>query len=357
MGRSPAALAAMDLAYALARPALFRVEAERAHELILTVLALGARSPAALRVIHRLLGMDDPRHALEVFGLRFRNPIGVAAGLDKNARAVPVWGALGFGHVEIGTVTPRPQGGAPTPRVFRLREDRALINRMGFPNEGALAIAARLARRPRSPRILVGGNVGKGADTPLERAGDDYELAARLLLPHVDYLAINVSSPNTPGLRQLQAPEQIAEILNRVRPLGARPVLLKLAPDLDPAVLPELVAAAREAGASGFIATNTTLSRDGVRHPLAHEAGGLSGVPLRTRATAFIARLAALAGHDLPVIGVGGISTAADLRAHVGSGARLVQVYTSLVYEGPTIAARLLQGLPCTDAEAAPARR
>lgn len=287
--------------------------------------------------------MDDPRLAVEAFGLRFPNALGLAAGLDKNAVALPAWAALGFGHVEVGTVTPLPQPGQARPRLFRLPRHEALINRLGFPNQGAAAVARRLAARPPGLPILVGGNIGKGSETPLERAADDYRLAAEVLLPHVAYLAANVSSPNTPGLRRLQAPEQIASILAVVRPLSSRPVLLKLAPDLPPESLPELVAAARESGAAGLIAANTTVERTGLVAPgrLAGEPGGLSGRPLRARALALTSRLAELAGPELPIIGVGGISSAADVRERLAAGARLVQVYTALVYRGPGLAARL----------------
>ena len=343
----------LDLAYRLTRPLLFRLDAEDAHQLVLSIL--------------RLTGPYLPRAGagacpVEVFGLRFANPIGLAAGLDKNALALPAWRALGFGHVEIGTVTPEPQPGNPRPRLFRLPSDRALINRMGFPNDGAVAVARRLARRtpvgfpplvvgassssdpsPSFPPLVVGGNVGKGRDTPLDRAADDYAAAARALEPHVDYLAVNVSSPNTAGLRLLQAPAQAAEIVARVRALTPKPVLLKLAPDLDPATLPEIVAAARGAGASGLIATNTTSGREGLstRGRLAEQQGGLSGPPLRARALRFTERLAEIAGADLPVVSVGGIFTAQDVRDRLSAGARLVQLYTALIYEGPALPQRL----------------
>jgi dihydroorotate dehydrogenase len=343
----PRAALTLDAAYALARPALFRMDAERAHELVLGLLSTASAAPPGPKVMRRLLGADDPRHAVEAFGLRFPNPIGLAAGLDKNALALPAWAALGFGHVEIGTVTPAAQSGNPRPRVFRLPSDRALVNRMGFPNDGADMVAQRLACRPHDLPIIVGGNVGKGYATPISHAVEDYRRAAQVVFPHVDYVAVNVSSPNTPGLRQLQAPEEVSRILEALRPLGRKPVLLKLAPDLEPGALSEIVAAAREAGAAGFIATNTTTERAGLVHPsaVAREPGGLSGAPLRAKAVAFTVRLAELAGPDLPIIGVGGIFTAADVRERLAAGARLVQVYTALVYEGPGLVAKLLP--PC----------
>jgi dihydroorotate dehydrogenase len=340
---------ALDLGYALARRALFRLDAEEAHRLVLALLRLSgaAGGHGAALGLRRLIGADDPRLAVEAFGLRFPSPIGLAAGMDKNAVALPAWAALGFGHVEVGTVTPCPQPGNPRPRVFRLPAEGALINRMGFPNEGAARVARRLADRDRALPLVIGGNVGKGRDTPLERAADDYAAAAAAIGPQVDYLAVNVSSPNTPGLRQLQAPAQAAEIVARVRAVAGRPVLLKLGPDLDLDALPEIVAAARAAGAAGLIATNTTSSRDGLRtgDAVAREAGGLSGAPLRARALRLTERLADLGGGDLPVVSVGAVASPADVRDRLAAGARLVQLYTALVYEGPALVPRLLHAL------------
>jgi dihydroorotate dehydrogenase len=325
----------LDLAYRLARPFLFRLDAEDAHQLVLSLLRVAGPYLPRRRAAGR---------PVDAFGLRFPNPIGLAAGLDKNALALPAWQALGFGHVEVGTVTPRPQAGNPRPRIFRLPADRALINRMGFPNDGAAAVAGRLARRPAG--LIVGGNVGKGRETPIERAADDYDAAARALEPRVDYLAVNVSSPNTAGLRLLQAPDQAAEIVARVRAVTAKPILLKLAPDLDLAALPEIVAAARGAGASGLIATNTTSGRDGLDTvgALAEQQGGLSGPPLRARALRFTERLAEVAGPSLPVVSAGGVSTAGDVRDRLAAGARLVQLYTALIYAGPGLPRRLAEG-------------
>ena len=331
----------LDAAYALARPGFFRLEPERAHALALACLAFATRNPRRVPIVRRLL-IGQGSQPVEAFGLRFANPIGLAAGLDKNALALNGWAALGFGHVEVGTVTPLPQAGNPRPRVFRLPTDRALINRMGFPNAGAAAVAERLKTRPAG--LVVGGNIGKGRATPLEAALDDYLQAARLLAPGVDYLTINVSSPNTPGLRLLQTPEHLATSVAELRRLARRPVLVKLSPDLDFDVLPELVSAIREAGAAGLIAANTTTSRTGLRYPspLAIEPGGLSGPPLACQAVALTARLADLASPDLTIISVGGIATPADVRARLAAGAGLVQVYTSLVYAGPALVARLL---------------
>lgn len=332
----------LDCLYALARPALFRLDPERAHRVVLASLAATTRDPRLVRRVRGLL-LSGPVQPVDAFGVRFPNRIGLAAGLDKNALTLNGWAALGFGHVEIGTVTPRAQPGNPPPRLFRLPADRALINRLGFPNDGAEAVARRLRRRP--PQLVVGGNIGKGRDTPLEHAADDYRQAAALLGPVTDYLTVNVSSPNTPGLRQLQTPEQLTSILAEVRRVGGRPVLVKLAPDLDAAALPELVSAAREAGAVGLIAANTTTSRLALRYPspIAHEPGGLSGAPIASQVQCLTARLADLAGDHLTIISVGGISTPQDVRDRLSAGAQLVQVYTALVYAGPGLVARLVR--------------
>jgi dihydroorotate dehydrogenase len=347
-----AAATFLDGAYGLLRPAFFRMDPERAHELVLDLLALSSRAPRpAVPVVRRLLGVNQASDPVEAFGLRFRNRVGLAAGLDKNALALPAWTALGFGHVEIGTVTPLPQVGNPRPRVFRLPTEQGLINRMGFPNQGSERIAQRLCDWRASGRtdLVLGGNIGKGRDTALEDAPADYAAAAKALAPSVDYLAVNVSSPNTPGLRTLQGPEQITSILAAVKPVSTRPVLVKLAPDLELDSLPDIVAAARQAGAAGFIATNTTIQRDTMLRPsqVARETGGLSGKPLVHMALKFTQRLVELAGPELPVISAGGIGGPDDVRRRLDAGAVLVQVYTALIYKGPGLAARLVrEGLP-----------
>ena len=333
----------VDSAYALARPALFCLEPERAHALSLKLLAAATRDPRLVPILRRLLGADAASEPVEAFGLRFPNRLGLAAGLDKNALALNGWAALGFGHVEVGTVTPLPQPGNPRPRVFRLPADRAVINRLGFPNDGAARVARRLRQRP--PGLIVGGNIGKGRPTPLASATYDYCEAAQALAPVVDYLAVNLSSPNTPGLRELQAPEHLARIVAELRRLGPRPVLVKLSPDVDWASLADLVGAARAAGAAGLIAANTTLDRTRLRYPspVSVQYGGLSGAPLACPVLRLTARLAELASPDLAVVSVGGIFSAADVRARLEAGACLVQVYTSLVYQGPGLVSRLLR--------------
>jgi dihydroorotate dehydrogenase len=289
---------------------------------------------------------------VRAFGLDFESPLGLAAGFDKGqVRAAGLF-ALGFSHVEIGTITPRPQAGNPPPRLFRLPEHRALINRMGFNNDGAEACAARLRALAAADRPgVVGVNVGRNRDTPNERAEEDYLRCIDLLHPWADYLVVNVSSPNTPGLRGLQESAALERLLGacaeRVRGLPRpRPLLVKLAPDLADEALDEAVEVAVAAGAAGVVATNTTLDRAGVAgHPRAGEAGGLSGAPLERRATEAVRRVYARARGRLAVVGVGGVFTAEDAYRKIRAGASLVQVYTGFVYGGPRSPARILAGL------------
>ncbi|WP_228255112.1 quinone-dependent dihydroorotate dehydrogenase [Ornithinimicrobium avium] len=288
-----------------------------------------------------MLGEGAP---VELLGLRFPHRIGLAAGMDKDGRGVATWGALGFGHVELGTVTASPQPGNPRPRLFRLPESRAVINRMGFNNLGVHALADRLrtAREQDLVRIPVGVSIGKSKVTPVEEAVDDYLESVAALEGLADYLAVNVSSPNTPGLRSLQDAGPLTALLTAVvRAAGGTPVLVKLAPDLTDGALDEALEVATAAGVSGVIATNTTLSRDGVapreRTRAEAEAGGLSGAPLTLRAREVVAHVAART--ELPVVGVGGIMSGADARAMLDAGASLVQLYSGLVYAGPTLVA------------------
>lgn len=322
---------------ARAVPLLRRLPPETAHHLAIAALRAGFAGRAAVA--------DDPRLATRAFGRLLRNPIGLAAGFDKDAVALAGLARLGFGFLEAGTVTPRPQAGNPRPRLFRLEEDRALINRMGFNNRGAAAFAANLARADRA-LVPVGANLGinKEAATPLA----DYPALVRAVAPHADYVAINVSSPNTPGLRDLQATDRLAAILDAIarEAPGHPPLFVKLAPDLDEAVLPELVAMAIERGIAGLIVSNTTLARPAdLKSTARGEAGGLSGTPLHARSTRMLARVRLLAGERLTLIGVGGIATPEQAFAKFRAGASLVQVYTSFVYEGPSVIARLAAGL------------
>jgi dihydroorotate dehydrogenase len=325
----------------LLRPLLFKLPPETAHEFALHALSLGLGT-GALRRLAGGRARGERFGELRRFGLSFRNPVGVAAGFDKNGLVAPQLAALGFGFVEVGTVTNLPQPGNPRPRLFRLPLDRALVNRQGFNNEGAASLARRLQKA--RPDCVLGVNIGKSRAVPVEEAAADYLASFETVRPHADYVTVNVSSPNTPGLRLLQTPEHLAASVAALRRAAQRPILVKLAPDLDVEVLPELVAAVREAGAAGLIATNTTTSRLGLRYPspLAIEPGGVSGPPVACLSQAVTARLATLAGPDLTIISVGGISTPTDVQARLAAGASLVQVYTSLIYEGPGLVPRLL---------------
>ena len=312
----------------LARPALFRLgggDAERAHEWTLRRLAALSRRPAALRALRATAVRGTPR---TVFGLRFPNPVGLAAGMDKDGRALPAWAALGFGFVEVGTVTARPQPGNPRPRVFRLPAGQGVINRMGFNNEGAAALATRLATlRPLG--IPLGVSLGKSKVVPVADAVEDYLAALRAVLPHADYVAVNVSSPNTPGLRGLQDRAQLSRLLAALREeSGTTPVLVKIAPDLTEHAIGEALEVCVEHGVAGLIATNTTVNHDG-------EQGGLSGRPLTGRALEVVTFVAK--HSELPVVGVGGIMSVDDALRMLDAGASLVQLYTGLIYRGPSL--------------------
>jgi dihydroorotate dehydrogenase len=332
----------------LVRWLLFRLDPERAHRLGAAGLRILGWRPLARRVRPR----PAPSLRVSALGLEFESPLGLAAGFDKGQVLAPGAFALGFSHLEIGTITPRPQAGNPPPRLFRLPEHRALVNRMGFNNDGAEACARRLeALAPADRTGIVGVNLGRNKDTPNERAEEDYLLCLERLHPLADYLVVNVSSPNTPGLRGLQESAALERLLAacvaRARAFPApRPILIKLAPDLSDEALDEAVDVAAAAGAAGVVATNTTLDRAGVAgHPRAGEAGGLSGAPLERRATEAVRRVHARARGRLAVVGVGGVFTAEDAYRKIRAGASLVQVYTGFVYGGPRAPARILRGL------------
>lgn len=348
----------------LLRPALFSVagrDAEAIHERVLGMLARVSASPSLTRALARFAAVawpGDLGREREVFGLRFPHPIGLAAGFDKNARAVPALAALGFSFVEIGTITQHAQPGNPRPRLFRIPSEQALINRMGFNNEGADAVARRLARKPETT-VPLGISLGKSKVTPLEDAVGDYLASLDRLYPWADYFAVNVSSPNTPELRALQERDRLDALLaalqlrlhERAQEAAERPkpLLVKVAPDLDNAALDEVVEVCLARGASGLIAVNTTISRDGlsanVPATLRDEPGGLSGRPLHTRAVAVVSTLARRTEGRLPIIGCGGIFTVDDAQRMLDAGASLLQLYTSFIYEGPGIARRLARGL------------
>jgi dihydroorotate dehydrogenase len=297
--------------------------------------------------------ISDARLSQRVLGLDFDNPVGLAAGLDKQGIVVPAWSALGFGFAEIGTVTPRRQPGNPKPRLFRLRRERAIINRFGFNSEGAERVARNLARTGDPRRQLrIGINIGKNKDTSNERAAEDYVRAIDVLHPFADYFAVNVSSPNTEGLRDLQEGHTlrllVEHVVSRVAeqsPHRRIPVLVKISPDGAESDLLRSVDAAVEGGAAGIIATNTTVSRPSLEDRFANEAGGLSGVPLKTAANSTCKLLFRHLGRRVPIVGVGGIFTADDAYERIRSGATLVQIYTALIYEGPGMIHRTLRGL------------
>ena len=337
----------------LVKPLLFTLDAERAHHLVFDNLRRAARVPGTKALLRALYDYQHPSLERQVFGLKFPNPVGLAAGFDKNAALTDELATLGFGFVEIGTVTPRPQPGNPAPRLFRLPQDEALINRMGFNNDGATAVAARLARR-QNRQLLIGGNIGKNKDTPNERAADDYVACFEALAEVVDYFVVNVSSPNTPNLRQLQEKKPLIELLQQVQARNLqravpRPLLLKIAPDLTDSQLDDILEIARETHLSGLVATNTTISRDNLAADAGYVAslgaGGLSGRPLRARATEVIRYLHQRSGGALPIIGSGGIHSAADALEKLAAGAALVQLYTGFIYEGPALVRRINEQL------------
>ncbi len=359
----------MDL-YTVARPLIFRFNAETAHNLALWWAGNVVRGPVRwlARAVHEV---RDPRLAQTLWSIAFANPVGIAAGLDKNAVAIPGLAAYGASHLEIGTLTGQAQPGNDRPRLFRLVADQAVINRMGFNNQGAAAVAARLARRyapvaasGNRPPCVLGINLGKSKVVPLDQAADDYRVSVRALGAFADYVVVNVSSPNTPNLRDLQGEAMLRPLLTAVRseldavapPRAGRrtPLLLKIAPDLADAGIDAAVDVAIATGCDGLICTNTTITRSGLTLGEAQiqalGAGGLSGAPLRQRATAVLARVARRirqlpAAHQVPVIGVGGIDSAEAAWEKISHGANLVQVYTALVYHGPGLIAAINQGL------------
>jgi dihydroorotate dehydrogenase len=329
----------------LVRPVLFSLSAEAAHNVAIRTLRAASSSPAALRQLGRF---KPPPKPATVFGLTFPNPVGLAAGFDKNGVAIPAWAALGFGFVEVGTVTAKPQPGNPKPRIFRYPEQLALINRLGFNNDGADAVAARLRALRESggwPAIPVGINLGKSKVTPLEQAVDDYLYSFRLLAPLADYVVLNVSSPNTPGLRSLQERDALQQLLAAVLRENEslrQPILVKIAPDLSPADLDQIIATAEQNGVAGLIATNTTLDHSAIPDSL-DQTGGLSGRPLFAKSTEFVRAIRARS--QLPIIASGGIFDAATAQEKLAAGADLLQVYTGYVYRGPSLLREIVAGL------------
>ena len=329
------------------RPLLFCLPPETAHSWTMAALRVFSILPFGPAVVKFFSGKVPHSEPVVVSGLAFPNPVGLAAGLDKDAEAVAALGALGFGFVEVGTLTPKPQPGNPQPRLFRLPKDRGLINRMGFNNHGVVAAAQRLKNRPAG--LVVGGNIGKNKDTPNEQAAQDYVVSLRALHPVVDFFTVNISSPNTPGLRALQSLEPLRELLREVLEerdvhQPRRPVWVKLAPDLTNEELVETAQLIVSAGADGIIATNTTITRPPGTEACATK-GGLSGAPLLERALKVVRFLVKESGGRIPVVGCGGITCAADAGRFMDEGACLVQVYSGLVFRGPALAREIAEGL------------
>lgn len=337
---------------ALIRPILFRFDPESVHHFTFNFLKISLKLPFARAITRHFFSVSHPSLEREVFGLKFPNPIGLAAGFDKNAELVDELACLGFGFVEIGTVTPRPQPGNEQPRLFRLPADKGLINRMGFNNKGVGPAAARL--RQRKSGVLIGGNIGKNKVTLNEQASDDYLACFHELKDTVDYFVVNVSSPNTPNLRALQEKEPLTRLLlllqqENLRQTSPKPILLKIAPDLTDSQLDDIVDIVRETGIAGVIATNTTISRENLRTPKVRVeeigAGGLSGKPVTGRSTEVIRYLHQKSGGAFPIIGVGGIHSPEDALEKLRAGASLIQVYTGFIYEGPAQAKRICRYL------------
>jgi dihydroorotate dehydrogenase len=335
----------------LVRPLVFRLDSERAHDLSIGALRLGA--PLLARVPSPL-AVRDSRLQRTVMGIRFPNPVGLAAGYDKSAKAVGAWPGLGFGFAEMGTVTALAQPGNPRPRIFRLPADHALVNRLGFNNDGAQRVARRLEsarQRGLLGRIPIGVNIGKSKIVDLDRAAEDYLASFRLLRPFADYLVVNVSSPNTPGLRELQDRRPLEQILSALiaanRDTAPVPILVKLAPDLETSAVDEAVDLAVSLEIAGIVVCNTTIARDGLASPpaLTGQQGGLSGRPLAFRSTELIRHVAGRAAGRVAIVGVGGVFGPEDAWEKLAAGASLVQVYTGLIYEGPGLVRRINRGI------------
>lgn len=332
----------------LLRPFLFLIDAERVHHLVFRFLSVTGKIPGVKALLGSIFSYKHTTLERKILGLHFENPVGLAAGFDKDAKLIDELSCFGFGFIEIGTLTPKPQPGNDKPRLFRLKADQALINRMGFNNGGVIEAAERLGKR--SSKVIVGGNIGKNKVTSNDQAFVDYTACVDTLDGLVDYFVVNVSSPNTPGLRELQEKEPLRKLLADVKALtlsktNPKPVLLKIAPDLTTSQLDDIVEILLETKTDGVIATNTTISREGLATPAgelnAIGNGGLSGKPLRDRSTEVIKYLREKLGPAYPIIGVGGIMTAEDAVEKINAGADLVQIYTGFIYEGPAIVKKI----------------
>lgn len=325
----------------LIRPILFRYDPEKIHHFTFSSIRFLNSIPGFPAIFKSIYEVNDPRLEREVFGLKFKNPVGLAAGMDKDAKLYKELSDLGFGFIEIGTLTPKPQDGNPKKRLFRLREDSAIINRMGFNNGGVQEAVERLKKNPKGKgHVLIGGNIGKNKVTPNEDAVSDYEICFDALYDYVDYFVVNVSSPNTPNLRELQDKEPLTRLLqtlqnkNEAKP-KQKPILLKIAPDLTDEQLLDIIDIVKTTGIAGVIATNTTISREGLQSENKIEMGGLSGKPLSKRSTEVIRFLSQKSNNAFPIIGVGGIHTPEDALEKLEAGASLIQLYTGFIYEGP----------------------
>ena len=324
----------------LIRPILFKCDPEKAHNLTFGLLKFGGCLPGVSALQRKLFVVNDSRLEREVFGIKFKNPVGLAAGLDKDAVVYKELSNLGFGFIEIGTVTPKAQAGNPKKRLFRLIQDGGIINRMGFNNKGVEEAIKNLKKN--NGQVLIGGNIGKNKITENENATSDYSICFNALFDYVDYFVVNVSSPNTPNLRALQDKEPLTQLLVTLQSLNsqkskAKPILLKIAPDLTNEQLLDIISIVKESGIAGVIATNTTISRDGLSSPNKVETGGLSGKPLTKRSTEVIRFLHKESNGAFPIIGVGGIHSVAEAMEKFEAGAALIQLYTGFIYEGPQL--------------------
>jgi dihydroorotate dehydrogenase len=334
------------------RPILFLIDPERIHHFTFNLLKVVGTFPAANSIIRFFYRREDTRLEKQILGLRFKNPVGLAAGFDKNAQLIDELASFGFGFIEIGTLTPKPQPGNDQPRLFRLPKDQALINRMGFNNEGVLVAVEKLKKRKSD--VIVGGNIGKNKITPNEKAFEDYNYCFEALYPYVDYFVVNVSSPNTPGLRELQEKEPLKKLMGHVKSLSEakekpKPVLLKIAPDLTTSQLDDIIEILKVTRTDGVIATNTTISREGLltsKEEIERIGnGGLSGKPVAEKSTEVIKYLRAKLGSAYPIIGVGGIMSPEDAIEKLNAGADLIQIYTGFIYEGPGFVKKINKAL------------
>ncbi len=344
----------MKLLYQITQPLLFLFSAERAHHLAMGAFGLLLKIPLVSNLIRKGLKFEHPSLEREVFGLKFKNPVGLAAGFDKDGKYLDVLGAMGFGFVELGTVTPRPQGGNPKPRLFRLKKDQALINRMGFNNEGVRALVERLKKFKNPDGYIIGGNIGKNKDTPNEKAVEDYTQCFDLLHPYVDYFVVNVSSPNTPGLRALQNKDSLTQILSSLQDINKekeseKPILLKISPDLEREALVEVIEVVNQLKIAGLVSSNTSIRRENLntdQKTLENiGAGGLSGLPIYEYSSEVLRTVSQLIDPNIGLIGVGGIDHPNKAEEKLKMGADLIQVYSGMIYYGPSLIKDILKKL------------